>query len=118
VSAAKDFQSLSKKLGDIRPDNIFINEDGQVKLANVHSWPNEDDNYMKTLLNNEATYLGTHLPNQAPEEVRELQNGKSQSGPNCDPNIAEAFSIGLTIIDAGLLGDCSKIYNFKANRFD
>lgn len=58
VSAAKDFQSLKKKLGDIRPDNIFINEDGQVKLANIYSWPNEEDNYLKTLLNNEPTYLG------------------------------------------------------------
>jgi hypothetical protein len=61
VSAAKDFQKTKIKLGDIRPQNIFINVDGQVKLANIYSWPNEDNNYMKTILNNEPTYIGMIL---------------------------------------------------------
>jgi len=32
---------LSMKVGDIRPHNIFVNENGQVKLAGVYSWPKE-----------------------------------------------------------------------------
>ena len=86
VSAAKDFQKIKIKLGDVRPQNIFINEDGQVKLANVYSWPNEDNNYMKTVLNNEPTYLGTYRVYTAPEEVEELQSSKHKT--TCDPNIA------------------------------
>jgi len=86
VSAARDFQKNKTKLGDVRPQNIFINEDGQVKLANIYSWPNEDTNYMKTVLNNEATYLGTLCCYAAPEEVQELQNGRHEN--TCDPNIA------------------------------
>lgn len=27
------------KVGDIRPSNIFVNDNGQVKLAGVYSWP-------------------------------------------------------------------------------
>ena len=57
----KDFQKNKLKLGDVRPQNIFINEDGQVKLANTYSWPNEENNYMKTVLNNDVTYLGTFV---------------------------------------------------------
>ena len=109
MSAAKDFQKNKVKLGDVRPQNIFINEDGQVKLANIYSWPNEENNYMKTVLNNDTTYL-------APEEIQELQNGKHEN--SCDPNLAEAFSIGLTIIDAGLLTEAGVLYNFKSQKFD
>lgn len=29
-------------------------------MANIYSWPNEDDNYMKSFTNSEATYLGTY----------------------------------------------------------
>ena len=29
----------SEKLGDIRPENVFANEKGEIKLANVLSWP-------------------------------------------------------------------------------
>jgi len=39
VSSAKDFNSIDKKVGDIRPYNIFINEEGQIKIANIFSWP-------------------------------------------------------------------------------
>lgn len=116
VSAAKDFQKNKLKLGDVRPQNIFINEDGQVKLANIYSWPNEDNNYMKTVLSNETTYLGTRFAYAAPEEVQELQNGKHEN--TCDPNLAEAFSIGLTIIDAGLLSESNHLYNIKSQKFD
>jgi len=45
VSSAKDFSKLEMKVGDIRPNNIFINEDGQIKVANVLSWPDERTNF-------------------------------------------------------------------------
>lgn len=28
------------KIGDVRPQNIFINEKSQIKVANLFSWPN------------------------------------------------------------------------------
>lgn len=39
VSTAKDFDAISKKVGDIRPQNIFVSEAGQIKLAVCFSWP-------------------------------------------------------------------------------
>jgi DNA-binding helix-hairpin-helix protein with protein kinase domain len=41
------FHNRGGKVGDIRPENVFINEDGQLKVATKHSWPQEMDNYQK-----------------------------------------------------------------------
>jgi hypothetical protein len=51
-------------------------------------------NYTKTFLTKTKTYL-------APEEVRDIEIGRNQS--IAEVGIAEAFSIGLTVIDATLL---------------
>ncbi len=40
VSTVKDFSYINKKVGDIRPHNIFVNEAGQIKLAVCFSYPN------------------------------------------------------------------------------
>jgi hypothetical protein len=45
VSTAHDFSSINKKIGDVRPHNIFVNETGQIKLGNILSWPNTATNY-------------------------------------------------------------------------
>lgn len=45
------------KIGDVRPHNIFINDQGQVKVANTYSWPRESTNFTKAF-ENEPTYLG------------------------------------------------------------
>jgi hypothetical protein len=40
LSAAKqDIGTRSKKLGDIKPENIFVSEDGKIKVASQFSWP-------------------------------------------------------------------------------
>ena len=39
VSSAKDFSTIDSKIGDVRPYNIFINEEGQIKIANIFTWP-------------------------------------------------------------------------------
>ena len=31
-------------IGDVRPENILLNEDGEFKLISVHSWPGNPDN--------------------------------------------------------------------------
>jgi len=28
-----------KKVGDVRPENVFINEDGQIKVGTQFTWP-------------------------------------------------------------------------------
>jgi len=88
VSAAHNFKILNTKIGDVRPANIFINEDGQIKIANVYSWPNEPTNYIKTYDENTKTYL-------APEELAHMKRGGDSYIDNYK---AESFSIGITLL--------------------
>ncbi len=71
LSAAFTYHRQGAKVGDIRPDNIFINEDGQVKVACVDSWPGEQTNYAKAFYEKEITYL-------SPEEIKDYQFGKME----------------------------------------
>lgn len=36
------------KIGDVRPQNIFLNDEGKIKIVNIHSWPRELSNYQKS----------------------------------------------------------------------
>jgi hypothetical protein len=49
IEAANIFHSRGKKVGDIRPLNVFICDNGQTKIANHLTWPQEMDNYEKAL---------------------------------------------------------------------
>jgi len=69
LSAAFTYHREGKKVGDIRPDNIFINEDGQVQVACIDSWPGEQNNYAKAFYEKQITYL-------SPEEIKDYQFGK------------------------------------------
>ena len=51
------------KVGDIRPENVLLNEAGRAAAITQHSFPDELTNYERTLRTGEKTYL-------APEEVQ------------------------------------------------
>jgi hypothetical protein len=65
---------LKGPVGDIRPENVFINFDGQVKIGTLQSYPNEKSNYKKAI-DNEVTLL-------APEDVAQLQLGATENDVN------------------------------------
>lgn len=91
------FQKKKQKSGDIRPRNVLIDEKGCIAIVNSLSFPDELNNYYKSLYNREKTYL-------APEELAELENRTKYC--KSDPVIAESFAIGLTMLDACRLIDC------------
>ena len=62
MEAASIFHGMNKKIGDVRPLNILINEEGQTKIIHQYSFPNELSNYDKSLLEKEPTYLGISAP--------------------------------------------------------
>ena len=70
LAAGNDFHESGKKVGDIRPQNVFINEDGQVKVATHLTWPGEQNNYHKTFYEKETTFLGTVSLSQPPKNSR------------------------------------------------
>lgn len=107
VSSARDFAKLEIKVGDVRPSNIFINEDGQIKVANVLSWPDERTNFEKTAFEKTSTYL-------SPEEADLIAEGKHDNLTN--KILSESFSIGITLLEAGLLWDVSQLYSPRFDR--
>ena len=58
LQSASIFHSQGMKVGDIRPENVFINEEGLTKVANLYSWPQEGANYDKSYSEKQVTYLG------------------------------------------------------------
>jgi hypothetical protein len=109
VSSAKDFNSIDKKVGDIRPYNIFINEEGQIKIANIFSWPYEKTNFEKTAFEKQLTYL-------SPEEMRLISKGNHENTSN--KVLSESFSIGLTLLQSGLLFNVKELYSVEHYSFD
>jgi serine/threonine protein kinase len=49
IQAGNTFHSKKLKLGDVRPENIFISPEGQVRVSTQYSWPGEQTNYQKTV---------------------------------------------------------------------
>ena len=92
------------KVGDIRPENVLLNDDSKAAVITQHSFPGEQTNYSKTLFGNEKTYL-------SPEEMKDLNLGVNQ--PRTNLELSEAFSIGLTCMDAALMEDSDDIYDSK-----
>lgn len=45
VRAGFKFEHLKRKIGNIHPNNILINESGQIKIISTCSFPGEVNNY-------------------------------------------------------------------------
>lgn len=104
MSSARDFAKIDSKIGDVRPYNIFINEEGQIKIANLYSWPYERTNFEKTAFEKELTYV-------APEEIRQISKGNHENTTN--KIVSESFSIGLTLLQSGLLFNAKNLYSVE-----
>lgn len=102
VGCAKDFSKSERKIGDVRPHNIFINEEGQIKIANIYSWPYEKSNFEKTAFEKQLTYI-------SPEEMGLLEKGNFENKTN--KLVSESFSIGLTLLQSGLLFNADELYS-------
>jgi len=64
VRARNQAIQINQSLVDIRPSNIFLNEDGRIKVACSLSWPLEISNIQKAM-DKEPTYL-------APEDLERI----------------------------------------------
>jgi hypothetical protein len=57
ISAHQEIKTKTgERIGDVRPHNIFLNSQAEIKIANQFSWPRENTNFQKTF-DNEKTYL-------------------------------------------------------------
>jgi serine/threonine protein kinase len=106
VRAGQKFEHLRRKIGNVHPSNILINESGQIKIISTCSLPGEQNNY-DTLLEAQGEPTVVYL---APEEINNDLMQKGTYPSHVDPCLAEVFSIGLTILSSGTLEDCDSVY--------
>jgi hypothetical protein len=59
----RQFERGNTKIGDIRPDNVLMNQDGHIKLFCLASAPNELSGFNKAYEHGEVAYLGKNCPN-------------------------------------------------------
>lgn len=95
----------TRKLGDINPQNVFVNDEGHIRVANVYSWPHERCSYWKVLENDR--YENTLL---APEDMNNWQTSHLDNDNN---HQSEIYAIGATVMSAAILSDFRSVYNFK-----
>ena len=94
------FEKKQMKIGDVRPANILVNEEGELQIISHYSWPGKVDNFGITIEQDEETVF------LAPEECKTRRFKKGEKDYST-MNKAEVFSIGLTILQVGTLLDCS-----------
>ena len=100
VRAGQKFEHLKRKIGNVHPSNILINESGQIKLISTCSLPGEQNNYEFLL---EAQNDDKAIVFLAPEEINNDLIQKGTYPSHVDPCLAEVFSIGVTILSSGTL---------------
>jgi hypothetical protein len=84
----------------VMPNNILINESGQIKVISTCSLPGELNNYEAMLEAQNDSEVVAYL---APEEINHDLIQKGTYPSHVDPCLAEVFSIGLTILSSGTL---------------
>lgn len=76
VCASKDYEKMNMKSGDVRPRNIVINENGQIRLVSRCSFPNELANYGKAFESKEPGYLCNSRLIQHPRNSLKLKSAQ------------------------------------------
>lgn len=84
-------RSLGQRVGDIRPKNILMNKEGQIKVMTFLSFPNELSPFSD---HSSRVFF-------APEELDQRKKGYMQS--TCDAVKSESFSLGMTVLSMVLL---------------
>lgn len=106
VNAKSHLRNYGGRIGDIKPENVFIDNNGKVKIANILSSPKETNAFTKA-----KDYANPNLNVfLAPEDLADLVKNSIDNKAN---NQSEIFAIGATVLSAGLLDDFKGVYNYK-----
>jgi serine/threonine protein kinase len=105
VAAKVNLGRHGYQVGDIKPQNVFINSEHRVKVVNLLTSSRQTSAFTKAK-NYESIALLL-----APEDFPELVRGAIDNKNNQQ---SEVFAIGATLLCAGLLDDdLSTCYNFE-----
>jgi serine/threonine protein kinase len=111
VKVAALLEAKDRVIGDVKPENILVNEDGYVKVICQCSWPGQPSKFVRGWdRNSERLLLCKFLFHVAPEECEERQRKRQAMVYSSPDSCSEAFSIALTILEAGSLRDACEVY--------
>lgn len=110
MAAKIDLRKHGERVGDIKPANVFIDHERRAKVVNIYSSSKETTAFEKAK-DFENPHLDVLL---APEDFPELVSNAIDNKSNKQ---SEIFSIGATVISAGLLDDLRTAYKYKNKKF-
>lgn len=87
VKADGEARSAGDCLVDIRPNNVFQDEEAKIKIASLSSWPHSHTAFERAMLRLPAFV--------SPEDMANLAKGSLQSS---NIEASKIFSIGLTLL--------------------
>jgi hypothetical protein len=109
LEAVVDVEQTPAKVMDIRPRNVVLSPEGQVKLITKLTYPGFQNAMIKVFSKKDSCFL-------SPEEMKALQEG------NIAPKLlfptAELFAVGMTIFEACALRRCDGVYDLDNLRID
>ena len=106
ISLLMSFKEGNYHHGDIQPKNIFITDQGFVKLCDNSLINYGRTGYLKML------YEPGYRAALSPKLIKALESGAQQ--PDHDPIKSDIFSIGITVLCAAMNADISHFYNFNS----
>lgn len=104
VSLGFHLQNNKISHGDIRPANINLTPEGFVKLADHGLFSSASNNYYKSFLNKERTFL-------APNLLKSLAIRENR--PFYDFWKGDIYSLGMTILEVTTFGNCYNCYDWN-----
>jgi serine/threonine protein kinase len=111
ITAKVDLRKHGGRVGDIKPENVFIDSERKAKVVNIYTSSKETTNFEKAK-DYENASLDVFL---APEDLAEISKNAIDNKANVQ---SEIFSIGATVIAAGILDDFKGVYNYKKLLFN
>jgi serine/threonine protein kinase len=101
VEAAEIAHQLDSRLGDVKPSNLLLNKQGQIKMLTRFSLPTFLDSF------SQESPKGSLF---SPEELESRRKAFKLNKNNYI--LCESFSIGMTMLAAGALSKVSLLYNY------
>ena len=92
---------LGQPVGDVHPRSVFLNGQGEAKLACLSSWPGQVTAYRRVVLEEDWGYL-------APEDMDRWKLGAMDNAVNPE---AEVFAMGLVLLATSTHKDHQDIYD-------
>ncbi|EGR34313.1 protein kinase domain protein [Ichthyophthirius multifiliis] len=109
ISAAFYLEENGRSIHNIRPQNIYFTQQGEVKLVPIGIFPEDQTGYQKFITLKEPILL-------SPEQI--LSARVKNYDPNINQNKSDVYSIGMTMLYCASLQTMNQCYNYDNLQID